>query len=130
MVEGEEYSVGEVWTACLLLVFVVSFFLYCSAVLVVDGPFAVGEFCVEFVLTCQLGGYSYGGEFLFEGEPHFADGGVVFVGLGGFAAEVDGLDGQVHVGEYVGESSSYAGVVYFYAGEVGEGAAYGFYALC
>lgn len=36
----------------------------------------------------------------------------------------------MHVGEYVGESSSYAGVVYFYAGEVGEGVAYGFDALC
>lgn len=101
--------------------FVVSFFLYCSPVLVVDGPFSVGEFCVEFVLSCELGVYAYGGEFLFECEPHFADGCVVFFGLGGFAAEVYGLDGEVHVGEYVGESSSYAGVVYFYAGEVGEG---------
>lgn len=58
---------------------------------------------------------------MFEGEPHFADGCVVFFGLGGFAAEVDGLDWEVHVGEYVGESSSDAGVVYFDAGEVGEG---------
>ena len=73
--------------------FVVSFFLYCSPVLGVDGPFSVGEFCVEFVLTCELGVYAYGWEFLFEGEPHFADGCVVFFGLGGFAAEVDGLDG-------------------------------------
>lgn len=73
--------------------FVVSFFLYCSPVLVVDGPFAVGEFCVEFVLTCELGVDSYCFEFFGEGEPHFADGCVVFFGLGGFAAEVDGLDG-------------------------------------
>lgn len=93
MVIGEEYCVGEVWAACLLLVFVVSFFLYGSPVLVVDCPFSVGEFCVEFVLTCELGVDSYCFEFLFEGEPHFADGCVVFFGLGGFAAEVDGLYG-------------------------------------